>query len=81
VSYVAQIAGLESAWDNFSGEQGSSRPVASSDKDREELEADFGAVVGGMQVMRAIRDGLGELFPEHGIVMSEDYEEAPNGLL
>jgi hypothetical protein len=80
VSYLAQIAELESTWDEFSGEEGSTYPYTFSEKEREELEADVEGVVRGMEAMRSIRESLGELFPEQGIVKSDDYEEALDAL-
>jgi hypothetical protein len=79
-SYLAQIAELESTWNEFSGEEGSTYPFFFSDKEREELEADVEGVVRGMEVMRSIRESLGELFPDQGIVKPDDYEEALDAL-
>jgi hypothetical protein len=79
-SYLAQIAELESTWTEFSGEDGSTYPFAFSDKEREELEADVEGVVRGMEAMRSIRESLGELFPEQGIVKPDNYEEALDAL-
>lgn len=58
----------------------SAYPFAFSTKEREEFEADVEGVVRGMEVMRSIRDSLGELFPEQGIVKSDQYDEALDAL-
>jgi hypothetical protein len=79
-SYLSQIAELGSIWNEYSGEEGSTYPFAFSDKERKELEADVEGVVRGMEAMRSIRESLGELFPEQGIVRSDNYEEALDAL-
>jgi hypothetical protein len=80
-SYLAQVAELESTWnESFSGEGGPTYPFTFSDKEREELKADVEGVVRGMEAMRSVRESLGDLFPEQGIVKSEDYEEALDAL-
>jgi hypothetical protein len=79
-SYLAQIAELESTWSEFSGEDGSTYPFAFPEKEREELEADSEGVVRGMEAMHSIRESLGELFPDQGIVKPDHYEEALDAL-
>jgi hypothetical protein len=79
-SYLAQIAELEATWNEFSGEDGTTYPFAFSDKEREELEADVEVVVRGMEAMRSIRESVGELFPDQGIVKPDHYEEALDAL-
>ncbi|KAH5006440.1 hypothetical protein HBI81_197980 [Parastagonospora nodorum] len=79
-SYLSQIAELESTWSEFTGNEGSTYPFAFSEKERKELEADVEGVVRGMEAMRSIRESLGELFPEQGIVKSDNYEEALDAL-
>ena len=37
-------------------------------------------VTRGMEAMRSIRDSLGELFPEQGIVRPDQYDEALDAL-
>lgn len=44
------------------------------------MEADTEGVVRGMEAMRAIRESIGELFPEQGIVRTELYDEALDAL-
>jgi hypothetical protein len=38
------------------------------------MQADVEGVVRGMDVMTSIRETIGDLFPEHGIVKPERYE-------
>ncbi|KAJ8104742.1 hypothetical protein OPT61_g10596 [Boeremia exigua] len=70
VPYLSQLAELEQTWNEISGD-GSSSPFTFSEEEREELDADMEGVALGMQAMRQIRDSLGELFPEQGIVKHE----------
>ncbi|KAJ4992998.1 hypothetical protein SVAN01_01350 [Stagonosporopsis vannaccii] len=79
-TYLSQIAELESTWSDFSVDQNSAYPFAFSGSDRNELEADLQGVMRGMEAMRSIRDSLGELFPEQGIVRAEQYDEALDAL-
>jgi hypothetical protein len=80
VTYLSQLAELESTWSDFSADKMSPCPFAFSDKERDDFEADMRGVVRGMEVMRSIRDSLGELFPEQGIVRSDQYNEALDAL-
>lgn len=80
VTYLSQLAELESTWPDLSADKTSACPFAFSEKDRDDLEADMQGVVRGMEAMRSIRDSLGELFPEQGIVKSDQYNEALDAL-
>ena len=80
VTCLSQLAELESTWSDLSADRSSACPFAFSEKDRDGLEADMEGVVRGMQAMRSIRDGLGELFPEQGIVRPDHYDKALNAL-
>jgi hypothetical protein len=79
-TYLSQIAALESTWDSLPGAKGAPYPFSFSAKEREEMEADVEGAVLGIQVMRAIREAIGELFPDQGIVAPEKYEESLNAL-
>ncbi|KAF2275182.1 uncharacterized protein EI97DRAFT_420759 [Westerdykella ornata] len=79
-SYLAQVAELEATWETLTGAKSSRYPFSFSAKEREELEAEVEGVVRGMEAMRAIREGIGELFPEQGIVRHELYDESVNAL-
>ena len=80
VSYLSKLAELESTWSDVSADRLSACPFAFSDKDRDSLEADMEGVARGMEAMRLIRDSLGELFPEQGIVRPDQYDEALDAL-
>jgi hypothetical protein len=79
-SYLLQVAELEATWDDLPGAKGSNYPFSFSPKEREEIEAEFEGVVRGMEAMRSIRETLGELFPEQGIVRPDQYEEVLDAL-
>jgi hypothetical protein len=55
-SYLAQIAELESTWNEISGEEDSTYPFVFSDMEREELKADVGGVAPGMEATRSTRE-------------------------
>jgi hypothetical protein len=63
-SYLLQLAELESKWNDLPGARGSVYPFKFSAKEREEMEADVKGAVRGMKAMRAIREEIGELFPD-----------------
>ena len=44
------------------------------------MEADVERATRGMEVMRSIRESIGELFPEQGIVRTDQYEAALDAL-
>ncbi|KAF4622709.1 hypothetical protein G7Y89_g14318 [Cudoniella acicularis] len=79
-SYLSQVAALEETWDELPGAKGSIYPFSFSASEKEEMEADTEGVVRGMEAMRAIKESIGELFPEQGIVRTELYEEALDAL-
>jgi hypothetical protein len=79
-TYLFQVAELESIWDDLPESKGSTYPFSFSAKDREQMKADVEGAVRGMELMRAIREEIGELFPEQGIVRHELYEEALDAL-
>ncbi|QDS77893.1 hypothetical protein FKW77_000546 [Venturia effusa] len=80
VSYLSRLAELESTWTDFSADTCSTCPFTFSNEDRKDLEADMQGVTRGMEAMRSIRDSLGELFPEQGIVRPDQYDEALDAL-
>ncbi|KAH6716130.1 hypothetical protein BKA61DRAFT_631600 [Leptodontidium sp. MPI-SDFR-AT-0119] len=79
-TYLSQVAALEATWDELPGAKGSAYPFSFSASDRQEMEADTEGVVRGMEAMRAIRESIGELFPEQGIVRTELYDDALDAL-
>jgi hypothetical protein len=79
-SYLSQVADLEAIWHTLPGAKGSAYPFSISSREREEIEAEVEGVVRGMEAMRVIRENIGELFPEQGIVRLDRYEEALDAL-
>ena len=79
-SYLLQVAELQSKWSNLPEAKSTPYPFTFSAKDREAMDADVEGAVRGMEAMRAIREEIGELFPEQGIVRHEQYEEALDAL-
>ncbi|KAF2259616.1 APH-domain-containing protein [Lojkania enalia] len=79
-TYLLQVAELEATWDALPGTKGWTYPFSFSPKEREEIEADVEGVVRGMEAMRSIRENMGELFPEQGIVRQDQYEETLDAL-
>lgn len=80
VSYLSKLAELESTWSDVSVDRLSACPFAFSDKDRDGIEADMEGFARGMEAMCLIRDSLGELFPEQGIIRPDQYDEALDAL-
>ncbi|KAH6678552.1 hypothetical protein B0J14DRAFT_625117 [Halenospora varia] len=79
-SYLSQVAEMEATWESLPGAKGSPYPFSFSDAERKEMEADNEGVIRGMEAMRAIKDGAGELFPEQGLVRPELYQESLDAL-
>lgn len=82
-TYLAQVVELEKTWTELPGvlTHGSpAYPFHFSDEERAIIEADFSGAMRGMDVMGGVRDTLGELFPERGLVRAEQYEETKDAL-
>ncbi len=79
-TYLLQIAELEATWDTLPGANSSAYPFSFSKSERQEMEADVEGVARGIEAMRSIRESIGELFPEQGIVRPEQYKEALDAL-
>lgn len=79
-TYLLQVAEVESAWDTFPRAKGSAYPLHFSAEEREQIEADAEGAVRGMEAMRSIKESMGDLFPEQGIVRPDQYEEALDAL-
>ncbi|PVI05380.1 hypothetical protein DM02DRAFT_554611 [Periconia macrospinosa] len=80
VAYLSQLLDLETEWNKLPGAAGHKCPLSFTQGDREEIEAQHEGVVRGMEAMDAIREAMGELFPERGIVETELYNEALDAL-
>ncbi|KAH8724357.1 kinase-like domain-containing protein [Phaeosphaeriaceae sp. PMI808] len=79
-SYLSHVVNLEEAWDSLPRSDNTTYPFTFSPKERQEIEADVEGVVRGMEAMASIRETIGELFPEQGIVRPDQYEEALDAL-
>jgi hypothetical protein len=79
-TYLSQVAELETTWDTLPSAKSSAYPFSFSGKERQEMEADVESVARGIEAMRSIREGIGELFPEQGIVRADQYEDALDAL-
>ena len=79
-TYLRQVIELEAVWNALPGARGSAYPFSFSAEERAENEADMAGVVMGMEAMQSIRESIGELFPEQGIVRSDQYDEALDAL-
>ncbi|PVH69760.1 hypothetical protein DL98DRAFT_438347 [Cadophora sp. DSE1049] len=79
-TYLSQVAELEATWDTLPNAKSSAYPFSFSRKERQEMEADVENVARGIEAMRSIRESIGELFPEQGIVRSDQYEDALDAL-
>lgn len=80
-TYLAQVAELEAIWNTLPGAaQNSPFPFSFSDKERKTMEANVEGALRGIELMRSIKECIGDLFPEQGLVMSEQYDEALNAL-
>ncbi|EEH07563.1 phosphotransferase enzyme family protein [Histoplasma capsulatum G186AR] len=83
--YLARIVELEGTWADPPGVVTSERkdcpyPFYFSDEEKAEIKRDMNGSLLGMQAMQCIKDSLGDLFPEQGIVRPEQYEEAKDAL-
>jgi hypothetical protein len=79
-TYLLQVAELEATWNELPGAKGSAYPFSFSKEERGQIEAEVEGVVRGMDAMHSIRESIGKLFPEQGIVRPELYEEALDAL-
>ncbi|KAL6706296.1 hypothetical protein ACN47E_005586 [Coniothyrium glycines] len=80
VPYLLQIAELRSTRKDLSLDKNWNDPSTFTQDDRNDLETDMQGVTRGMEAMRSIRDSLGELFPEQGVVRHDQYDEALDAL-
>ncbi|PIA89672.1 Altered inheritance of mitochondria protein 9, mitochondrial [Cercospora beticola] len=68
----APISGVE--------DQSTTLPISFSAEEKKQIMSDIEAATLGMRAMSGIKDALGDLFPERGIVKSERYDEAKDAL-
>ena len=55
-------------------------PIHFSNEERAEIEADVNGALRGIEAMNGVRDSIGELFPERGLVRNDQYEETRDAL-
>ena len=82
-TYLAQVVELEKTWNELPGvlAHGSpAYPFHFSDEERALIENDFRGAMRGMEMMSRVRETLGEVFPERGLVRAEQYEETKDAL-
>lgn len=82
-TYLAQVVELEKTWAELPGVRargGAPFPFHFSDEEKAEIESDVSGALRGIEAMRGVQEGLGELFPERGIVRAEQYGEAKDAL-
>ncbi|KAF2127104.1 hypothetical protein P153DRAFT_424425 [Dothidotthia symphoricarpi CBS 119687] len=79
-TYLSQVAELEATWDSLPEAKGSIYPFTFSAKEREDFQTDVEGAGRGMDAMRSLKESIGELFPEQGIVRPDQYEEALDAL-
>lgn len=84
-TYLAHVADLEASWDDlFEGATAEKNsppyPFTFSAQERREFDADAEGAARGMEAMHEVKESLGELFPEQGLVRSELYDEALDAL-
>jgi hypothetical protein len=80
VEYLSALAELESSWTEVVTDKDSACPFTFTDRQRKELETELEASTRGMKLLGSIRDRLGELCPEKGLVRHDQYYEALNAL-
>lgn len=82
-TYLALVAELDKTWANLPGVQARGAvpfPFHFSAEEKEEIEADSNGALRGMNLMSSIKDCIGHLFPEKGVIRKEDYDEARDAL-
>ena len=76
ITYLSQAAELESAWHKIPQANGLPCPFSFTEEERQNFKAELDGVLLGMNLMSSIRDSIGELFPEKGIVAPHQYDES-----
>lgn len=78
--YLAKVAELHSMWHTVPGAEGSAFPFTFTEVEREEIQDHVEGTVRGTNFMSAIKEALGELFSEQGIVRTDRCAEAMDAL-
>jgi len=79
-SYLLESMKYEATWKTNSRYKELPFPLHFSKEERNEISADVEGATRGMELMQSLKDSLEDLFPEHGIVKPEQYEEALDAL-
>ncbi|KAF3479937.1 uncharacterized protein GIQ15_06913 [Arthroderma uncinatum] len=83
-TYLSRIAGLEEDWSGLPGvaslEHHNPFPFHFSDAEKADMDRNTSGALLGMQAMQSIQESIGDLFPEQGIVLPDQYEEAKDAL-
>ncbi|RAK96065.1 phosphotransferase enzyme family protein [Aspergillus ibericus CBS 121593] len=77
--YRARILDIEQEWSSLPGVQASGTqpfPLEFSAEDVNSIGEDADGAIEGMELMQSVKESLGELWPEKGIVRPERYDEA-----
>lgn len=80
--YLAHVLELAEDGAPISGveNQSATLPVSFSVEEKGQIMSDIEAATLGMRAMSGIKDALGDLFPERGLVRPERHEEARDAL-
>ncbi len=81
--YLAVVRDLESDWAELPGVQALGNPpfpLHFSEEEQAEIEADVEGAQYGIDLMRRVKKGMGEWWPEKGYVSPERYEGSIKGL-
>ena len=82
-AYLAWAAELESSWADLPGvrvREAVPFPFKFTNEERAHIEADHMGSVRGMDAMQNVKESFGDLFPERGIVRSDQYEASRKAL-
>ena len=78
VLYQSRILDLKKEWPNLPGVQAAGDPpfpFRFSADEVDSINEDVAAVVRGMELMKNLRQSLGELWPEKGVVRPDQYDQ------
>lgn len=82
-AYLASVMELASIWHELPGVRARGNapfPIQFSAEEKAQIVADVEGVALAMQSMQAVREAIGDLFPDRGVVRTDLYEEAKNAL-
>lgn len=79
-AYIAQAVALEHIWPTLSCTHTAQFPLIFSEEDVVRAERDAEDALRGMELLQTVRDSMGDLLPEHGIVKHEQYDEVKEAL-